>query len=411
MATPYAIEWTAGPTCEIQVISPESDSRRDPYRIRFTPPFRSTLRPPLADAPVGEKDTERVRQNLRSLAGKLTGGRAGTDSATGGVAGPAPAAEVSDDIAKLGAQLFRLVIPKHVRPDLNQQGLFLEFGADERLLTLPWELMYNGTDFLCLRHNMGRFVSGIRRDAIPSTKPRESSLGRTGDLSVLLISVPTPQPRADDPNRTFDTLGEAKKEETALTQFFLERDIEVEALSNATYNEVYDALDSKRYDIVHYIGHASFDQEQPKQSALVLKDNDMTSGVVTQFFEVNPPVLCFVNACEATRIADLPPASDDEDGGIPEDWDETYNVFGLARGFLDTGAYLLGSRWRIRDNAACVFALSFYKALLDDGLPVGHAVREARLKCKADTQDPFAWASYVYYGDPRICFRKQVGGV
>ena len=82
----------------------------------------------------------------------------------------------------------------------------------------------------------------------------------------------------------------------------------------------------------------------------------------------------------------------------------------LARAFLETGAYLLGSRWKLSDNAAAAFAPAFYKYLLEDRKSVGEAVVLGRRACmKATEADPgdIGWASYVYYGDPRVCFRAS----
>jgi CHAT domain-containing protein len=142
---------------------------------------------------------------------------------------------------------------------------------------------------------------------------------------------------------------------------------------------------------VHFNGHAYFNDQRPRDSGLVLHDQDMKTGAVVGFFGKRPPVLCFINACETARVGK---------------WNERYDIFGLARAFLETGTYLLGSRWRINDKAAAEFATNFYSALIGNGRAVGTAMLEARRLSKTSGLDEFAWASYMYYGDPRMCFRR-----
>jgi CHAT domain-containing protein len=72
---------------------------------------------------------------------------------------------------------------------------------------------------------------------------------------------------------------------------------------------------------------------------------------------------------------------------------------------MEAESYLLGSRWKLSDKAAPVFATSFYKALLEEWKPIGEAVVAARKACRqASMPDDVGWASYVYYGDPRLGF-------
>jgi hypothetical protein len=66
-------------------------------------------------------------------------------------------------------------------------------------------------------------------------------------------------------------------------------------------------------------------------------------------------------------------------------------------------------RWKINDGAAATFAESFYRKLLTEEQPLGLVIRDARIGCKARMpEDDFSWASYIYYGDPRLYFRKLV---
>ena len=77
-------------------------------------------------------------------------------------------------------------------------------------------------------------------------------------------------------------------------------------------------------------------------------------------------MLFFMNACETAAAAP----------GMP--WERHYDIFGLARAFLETGAYLVGSRWKVGDEAAAAFASAFYKSLVQAS-SLGRAVQNFNL--------------------------------
>src|SRR5262249_36060093 len=120
------------------------------------------------------------------------------------------------------------------------------------------------------------------------------------------------------------------------------------------------------------------------------------------------PILCFINACESA-LEGAPNACESALEGAPDP--SHLHVYNIGRWFLRTGAYLLGSRWKIHDLSAEAFARTFYRSLLKDAQPIGEAVRLARLACKQEVPYDLGWASYVFYGDPRIRFKRDAEGV
>ncbi|HEX4953029.1 MAG TPA: CHAT domain-containing protein [Thermoanaerobaculia bacterium] len=295
--------------------------------------------------------------------------------------------------AKLvGSMLLNLVVPRDVQAELRTPGLFLELGVDEPLLEYPWELMHDDDEFLCLKQYVGRFVN-VTKPGIPPRQQPETLA--PGPLSVLIISVPQPQPRP--PNLTYDSLPGAEAETTAivecLTPFGASIKVSLLKGPRATFDNVFQAIRGGRYHIVHFNGHAFFKNDRPDLSSLVLFDRDMSAAQVYAFFGTRPPLFFFMNACE-TAVTQSTSA----------EWKDQYNIFGLARALLETGAYLVGVRSKVGDAAAAAFAKSFYLALLD-GQPLGRVMQEARIGCrKASTADDLSWASYLFYGDPRLCF-------
>src|SRR5918995_3841356 len=106
-----------------------------------------------------------------------------------------------------------------------------------------------------------------------------------------------------------------------------------------------------------------------------------------------------VNGCETAPAVPPPDAAGSA-------WDAQFALFGLARAFLESGAYVLGTRWRLPDVSGLGFARHFYRMLLNERAPFGRAISEARRTLLAEDPEDISWASYIYWGDPRVYFRR-----
>jgi CHAT domain-containing protein len=385
----FRLDWCAGASAQVEIFCPKGSQT---YQLKYTPSFRSTIRPPIEDTGLGAEVLDPINKRLEEIVATIDARATKTSPPTPAL----PDKALIETIQLLGQQLHDLVIPLYVQTDLSGEGLFLEIGMDENLLSYPWELMHDGSEFLCLKHAIGRFVNGSY--FVPPRLRPKSFLGASlNRLSILLISVPNPEPRLEDNQMVdYDRLPEAEAETNAITDVLGgDKDITLATLigKDATYDKVYDALKSGSYQIIHFIGHAKFDQKNAHASALVLQDRNIVTEAIKRYIAKSPPILCFVNACDTARTT------------APGAWKDRYNIFGLSRAFLETGAYLLGSRWKVNDKAASEFAKKFYSSLLKDGRPLGMAILEARKECRAlSPSSEFAWANYTLYGDPRVSF-------
>ncbi len=381
---PFRLRWNEGPTAQIEVFSPTHAG--GVYQMKYTPAFRTAIRPPLQQSNLGPGEFPNIEADMDRLIEALD-----PHPSRRPAKGTAPSGTESEGLGqmvRLGDFLYTLTLPGYVRSDLDDEGLFIELGLDETLLGYPWELMHDGQEFLCLKHSMGRFVNASSAGPIPART--SSTQSDTRRLSVLLISVPTPVPRG---NQTFEPLPSAEAETMAVTKALASLsavDLHVLSGNKANFNSVWDTLRKGRFHIIHFCGHATFNPAEPRRSALVLQDKDMATGALVSVVSQSRPILCFVNACDSARST--APVK------------ERLNIYGLAQALLETGAYLLGSRWKVSDQAAATFAETFYGSLLAKNEPLGVAIRHARGACKAIAPDSLAWASYVLYGDPRVCF-------
>jgi hypothetical protein len=88
-------------------------------------------------------------------------------------------------------------------------------------------------------------------------------------------------------------------------------------------------------------------------------------------------------------------------------WPSPSSRFAFIDG--ETDSYLLGTRWKLNDTVAAAFAGAFYRALLIEQKPLGQAIVESRLAVRAARANDLGWASNIYYGDPRLWFRRRPG--
>jgi CHAT domain-containing protein len=168
--------------------------------------------------------------------------------------------------------------------------------------------------------------------------------------------------------------------------------------SNATWDNIRAELANEDYDIIHFCGHAHFDESSTDlgNSQLLTYKSDITSTEITEYFIQAKPILCFINGCESV---------------LGSDSANRLCLYGLGKAFLSTGAYLLGTRSRVGDKGAAEFAIVFYTKLLKERLSLGESVMWARRACKQKSSGTFGWASYILYGDPRFFFPRPATSV
>jgi len=378
----YSLRWRGGASAALELFSPPG-AKRHTYQLKYTPAFRSTLRPPVVPRPITQKNLDQINSSLEDMVRSALGVRRGANGN-----GADDDRDTAAKLESLGQQIYMCIVPKHIRAELRAPGLFLEIGTDESLVGYPWELMYDGDDYLCNKHYIGRYVN-VSDPPIPLlAEDALHARGDLGKLSVLLIGVPQPQPRD---GQQFERLQGAEAELQALVETLARIDgVELVVLKgrDANHEKVFAEL-QKEHHIVHYIGHAFYDADHPEESALVLHDTNMTTGFLSAFID-RPPMLCFINGCQSGTI---------------DKWQTQYGFYGLAQALLGTGTYMVGSRWKLVDDVATKFATSFYDALLGQRKPLGKAVTSARCATRdASPKGDFGWASYVYYGDPRVSF-------
>ncbi len=271
----------------------------------------------------------------------------------------------------IGEDLFQELMPEKLRDRLRALAALrtspaatLQIRSDETLI--PWELLRIPDDapgrsgvFLAEAFGLTRWLLG--HEQVTELPLREIALV-TARQSEL--------PCADDEHGFVSSLSDDHRHVE-----------EVEA----RYVAMMDAVDSRRHDGWHFTGHGITFSENSSLWSLQLDDRELTSYDLRSASGLGAKrPLVFANACHSGR-------------GGPG----LTRTGGLARAFLNAGAgAYVGCHWALYDEPAYEFARAFYRALLEDVLPIGEAVRRARLEIRELFPGDPIWLAYTVFAHP-----------
>ena len=287
--------------------------------------------------------------------------------------------EIINQLKSTGQLLFDEIFSvemKHKLATTTSEDLII--SIDDHLVYIPWELLYDGNSFLCLRFNMGRLVR--TRQAISTYALRQTEI----PLEILIVADPQ------------GNLPSAHKEGYSILDKLknLEGTIDITIMNNG----VKPALLGQKmcdFDILHYAGHADYDTKNPSNSGFLMEDGKLKASDINKMIGLKPlPSLVFSNACQS---------------GLTDAWkvgsDYEAQIYGLANAFLLAGVqHYIGTFWEVHDESGLFFAVEFYKELAA-GTNVGEAIRKARLQLIMKYgEENIIWASYMLYGDPSFSY-------
>jgi class 3 adenylate cyclase len=287
----------------------------------------------------------------------------------------------SDLLVKLkdyGRLMFDELVPVAIKEKLlktNEKNLMI--NIDDRLVSIPWELLYDGKEFLCQRFSIGRSVSTKQQVSVVAR-----ALGRP--LKMQLLADP-----AGDLKASYEEGVDIKNEIGTLEDW-----INV-SLKSTDIRTDYVKAKIRNFDIVHYAGHAEHNSQAPEKSGWMLRDGKLSAEEIISLTGAMPmPSLVFSNACQSGHTGEW---------RIKEDYED--RIFGLANAFLLSGVqHYIGTFWEIPDEAGSYFAVHFYKNIIKGG-SIGEAVRLARMALiNKYGEDTIVWASYMLYGDPTTVY-------
>jgi hypothetical protein len=252
----------------------------------------------------------------------------------------------------------------------------------------PWEFAYDPARKSFLATEEIHFVRNVLT-AVPGDPLRP----RSGPLRILVVSA---QP-----------VGLAQlsvEEETEVVrrgfQFLIDGHLaEVEVLPRATVPELHGRLSTGDYNVVHFIGHGTFDEAQ-KKGYLVFEDGHggrtlLDERSAREIFCQRGLDLIFLNACQTSEAS-------------PSEFNK-----GMAQALVAHGVpALVANQYSVLDVSATSFAQFFYWGLAR-GMTLGEAAREARIAVNYSLQgDAIDWAVPALYArDPNNSLTTGPAGI
>lgn len=252
---------------------------------------------------------------------------------------------------------------------VREQGLRLRLHLDSPELTLlPWELLYDErqNDFVVFDERVSVVRYMRLQTAPPALKPSESF------TVMALVASPT--------NAVpLDTAAELRNLRAALADLIQALRVRLVVCEHATLSKLSQMLLEHAPDIVHFIGHASFDHET-QQGLLVLEDEQaraapLAAQSMARLLRQYGGNLVVLNACQTAvgAWAGLGPA--------------------LVRADIPA---VVAMQWPVEDRAATAFTRAFYSAL-SLGRTIDECVASGRVGVNVISDYPSDWGAPVLF--------------
>lgn len=291
---------------------------------------------------------------------------------------------------EIGTEIYRSVFQGQVRSLLDKSRGHLEIAADRGLrlkikldpgdpdtaplADLPWELLCDGDteDFFAL----SRQTSLVRYLDVPRAS---QPIAFTPPLRILAVSA---SPRSLPP---LDLVEETRRLEALHQQ--AGSGIEVRHVANASAGAVREALAGDAWNVLHFMGHGTFDRTSGEgMLAFEGADGrlDLVSGraFATKLRDLRSLGVVVLNACNTARAGH-------QAGGSP--------FRGVATALVLGGVPAVVAMQRpISDRAAIGFSTSFYRHLAR-GDSIDEALTEGRQAIHSAAPDGCEWATPVLF--------------
>ena len=244
-------------------------------------------------------------------------------------------------------------------------------GPDAGLLqALPWELLYceQTRDFLA-RNVLTPVVRQLVLSGVSSPFPD------TGESRMIRILIAVANPRG------VTQLDDADERARILQAWCQQQSAKVELLRPATLRDLYEALRSDHYQVVHFISHGDFDAVTGVGS-LLLETSEreprfVSSEVLAETLQASRELrLVFLNSCRSAQVGYQP-------GQDP--------LLGAAAALVRRGVpAVLAMQAPISDVAASRFSEAVYRSLVR-GNSLEAAVADGRLALYQTDPESWEW--------------------
>ena len=272
------------------------------------------------------------------------------------------------NLQSVGANLFEMLIPLEVANQIKTWEIGSPIIISTNEQWIPWELMYDGEDFLGKKFIVARYPRISDGKDIPDKSRSENKCEREINRIVNVVGGDVPNAEADRATHLFSN--------------FLPKE-SVHLLSKQSISALVKALPSA--DILHFTCHGHLEPHLLQIAGDKNKtriDNLMPDSIKGLPLEIGS--LVFANACAST---------------VPVLTFGKFSSFGWK--FYQQGAEVfIGTLGAVPVKYAVNFAESVYSELFkpDEQITIGQAV--ARAKDFAANDRNLFWLLYCIYGDP-----------
>jgi len=253
-------------------------------------------------------------------------------------------------------------------------------------LDVPFELLYDGWEYLALSHPLYRQV--VLAGPIASRKVEPFRLffkklvQEKKKLRILLVASNVGV-RVDAVDQEVEVLSDFLR--ARLAQLGVDHEIEVLHSADSTYARAQDALRNSHFHIIHYAGHGRFDDKIAERSSLFFREDtslkSMPASALKALLQESETRLLYLSCCLGARTAE----------GVGQG-----DFLGLVDGIVQADVpVVLGYRWVVSDKGAKEMALSFYETLFSTLCPEDALFQARRKLSTTRGRDDETWASPV----------------
>ncbi len=279
------------------------------------------------------------------------------------------------NLQSVGANLFEMLIPLEVANQIKTWEIGSPIIISTNEQWIPWELMYDGEDFLGKKFIVARYPRISDGKDIPDKSRSENKCEREINRIVNVVGGDVPNAEADRATHLFSN--------------FLPME-SVHLLSKQSISALVKALPST--DILHFTCHGHLEPHLLQIAGDKNKsriDNLMPDSIKGLPLKIGS--LVFANACAST---------------VPVLTFGKFSSFGWK--FYQQGAEVfIGTLGAVPVKYAVNFAESVYSELFkpDEQITIGQAV--ARAKDFAANDRNLFWLLYCIYGDPDFVIAQK----
>jgi CHAT domain-containing protein len=281
------------------------------------------------------------------------------------------------ELAEAGLRRLYEWLIRPVRHRLGGTGTTLVILADGEVAGVPFPALRDSARGAYLVQDHAVRYAATLADAALARPPRSAAPPR-----ALLVADPAFDRRA---HPTLDPLPVARTEARGLRELYPDHEL----LDSTRATRAALIAGTRSAGVIHYAGHALFDDARPERSFLVLADSGEAGHLTADSVSAMrlPGVrLVVLSACRTLR------SREGRSGGFA----------GFSGALLAAGAGgVMGSLWEVDDRHTRPLMEAFHREYLDSGNPAA-ALRQAQLQMLAsgdpDLGSPSTWAGFRYAG-------------